>query len=279
MHKLRTQLVLVFTPFLMAVALLTRIPVAHYLPHVWEDKALAKSALWYPVVGAVIALVLMMWAWVLPDDISPWVAAIVITMSWVGMTGALHLDGVADCVDAMYAGHSVSCVPDHSDDNDEAHSLKKDTVFRVLKEPSVGAMAVVALVLLLFSKVILIANLWPTLGVSLVLSIAVARAVAVLFMVFTPYTPYASRGGLGAVIARHTSRNKALAVSGVLFFILLFYLPLSIVLIMAASVGLVFYYWRSYWVKTLGGFVGDAVGALIEVAEVMILFVLYCATL
>jgi adenosylcobinamide-GDP ribazoletransferase len=275
-------------PFFMALALLTRIPVAKYvsqqwLPHEWQDKDLGRSALWYPVVGVVIASILMLAICLLPSHISPWVAAIFLLVLWVGTTGALHLDGVADCVDAMYAGHSVPNVLNESNDK----TPKIDKVLKVLKDPTIGAMAVIALVIVLMSKTILLASLWILLDASIILpvifSISIARVVALLFMVYTPYTPYASQQGLGAVIAMHTPQKIALLVSSIfgvaLCVCFVIYASWLMMFVALLTMTAVFYFWRSYWVKTLGGFVGDAIGCFIEIMEVVILFLFYCALL
>jgi adenosylcobinamide-GDP ribazoletransferase len=295
------------TPFLMAIALLTRIPVTQWLPEQWQDSDVGRSAVWYPVVGLVIASIMAVVVWCLPEHISPWIAAMLLTILWVGITGALHVDGVADCVDAIHAGHGLPStfnVNTHAPQNninmtisdavaDEsvvAKNPKRDQVLHVLKDPTVGAMAVVAVVLLLMSKTVLLASLWlnvVALEVSIILplcvSMSAARTVALLFMMYTPYTPHTQKKGLGAAIVRYIPKKRALLMSSI------FVLGLSVSFLMFASwLMLLFvllvmlavcYVWRSYWLKTVDGFVGDSVGALIEMTEVIVLFLFYCALL
>lgn len=265
---------------LMAVALLTRIPVAQWLPQQWDDKDLGMSALWYPVVGVMITVLLLVTIWILPLGISPWVAAIVLVAVWVLMTGALHLDGLADCVDAIYAGHSVVEVKaGQGQDKEQDNNPRREKILTVLKDPSAGAMAVIALIIVLLFKVILVASLWPNVGLSVLAAIVMARTAALLFMISTPYTPYARSAGLGLVITRYVSKQAAIVVGLSVLLIAFLLLPLTSFLVVLFGIFAVGFIWRRYWIKTIGGFVGDAVGALIEVVEVMVLLLLYCAAL
>jgi adenosylcobinamide-GDP ribazoletransferase len=263
--------------FLMALSLLTRIPVTKYLPQQWRDQELALSALWYPMVGIVIAALFMcvtiFMTLLLPATLSPWVGAMVLLTLWVVITGALHLDGLADCVDAIYAAHAVMPV------NGESADARREKIFTVLKEPTVGSMAVIALLLVLFLKVILIASLWPEVGVSVLFALVVSRSAAVVFIVITPYSPHARTAGLGAVLAAYTSKNLALVISVVIVGGLFLSLPFMSWLLLLLGLVLLLIVWRRYWLKTLGGFVGDAVGALIEIIEVWVLLLFYCASL
>lgn len=252
-------------PFFMAIALLTRIPVGRWMPDDWADDRLAASAVWYPVVGVVITAVLMSLAYILPIEMSAWVASLIIVGCWVAITGALHLDGLADSVDAIYAGHAIL-----------DHELSRNRILHVLKDPAVGVMGVVSLLFILMAKWVLVANLWPAVDVSLLCAIVIARAMALIFMVTTPYSPYVSKAGLGAVIAEKTNKHHVLVVSGILCLCFWIYFSVQQFLIIAVALLVLFYWWKHFWVKKLDGFVGDTIGAFIELTEVLVLLLLYC---
>ena len=63
-------------------------------------------------------------------------------VAWVGITGALHIDGLADLADAVGAGH-----------RDPAR------LRAVLADPHVGSFGVVAIMLLLIAKLLLLHRL------------------------------------------------------------------------------------------------------------------------
>ena len=264
----------VLTPLLMAVALLTRIPVTQWLPQEqWKDKDIAASVLWYPAVGLLIATILVGGIWLLPTGMSPWVVAMTVVTLWVVITGALHLDGLADCVDAMYAGHAIAPGPNNELDP------RKQKILLVLKDPRVGPMAVIALVLVLLFKVVLVASLLPEITWAVLSATVIPRVLAGAFITFTPYTPFASTKGIGATMAEHVNKYHVAIVHLVLASLLLLTLPLSSCLILLLGLGLWFFIWRRYWMKLVGGFVGDAIGAFIEVGEVLVLFLLYCVVI
>ena len=77
---------------LVAVGFLTRLPVP---PKVFENKrAQATSLAWYPAVGLLLGGLLLALAWAL-QTLPPLMQATLLLVAWVGLTGALHLDGLA----------------------------------------------------------------------------------------------------------------------------------------------------------------------------------------
>jgi adenosylcobinamide-GDP ribazoletransferase len=150
---------------------------------------------------------------------------------------------------------------------------KKQTLLRVLKDPNVGAVGVVALVLLLLLKVSVI-SASPQLLLSVLVAMVVSRSLALAFIVSTPYTPYASKAGLGAVLAARTPKVLSIAILAVVLLGLFMVLPISGVFILLAIQLVLLYCWRDYWLKQLDGFVGDSIGALIELSEVSVLLTL-----
>ncbi len=254
-----------FDALLMAMSLMTRIPVSHYLPKQWQEQTIGYSALWYPFVGAFLALCLWLISLLLPNTFSPWAVSIVMVSLWVFITGALHLDGLADCTDAIYAGHKAV-------DND----AKKIKMLAVLKDPASGPMAVVSLVLLLLFKVILLAQLIEQtvvlLNVSLFVTLVLSRSLALLLII---NTPYARDQGIGHTLASYTPKLSAYLMVFLVIIIASFCLPLALVIGLVIILLGILYLWRRLWLRAVGGFVGDAIGALVEISEVAILFVIY----
>lgn len=125
----------------LAFQFLTRIPVykvfsiASTIP---SPQVAGKALLYYPVVGAVIGG----WLILLPIAlnyfgilVSPQMQAALVLVSWVWITGGLHLDGLADSADAWLGGFG-----------------DKQRTLDLMKDPTCGPSAVVVLVLLLLLK-------------------------------------------------------------------------------------------------------------------------------
>jgi len=68
----------------------------------FEPAELPCSARWFPLVGMLIGVLLATVLW-LGSCIDPWLGALLTLMLWVRITGALHLDGLADMSDALGA--------------------------------------------------------------------------------------------------------------------------------------------------------------------------------
>src|SRR5690606_7992123 len=119
-------------PLLIALQFLTNLPIR--LPGMPAPEEQGRSLLWYPLVGLLIGLVLVCGGWLLDDSANLLVAALLLTL-WVGMTGALHLDGLADTADAWLGGFG-DC----------------ERTLTIMKDPRSGPIAVVVLVLLLLLK-------------------------------------------------------------------------------------------------------------------------------
>ncbi|WP_405117304.1 adenosylcobinamide-GDP ribazoletransferase [Paenibacillus sp. FSL K6-1217] len=120
-----------------AFQFLTRFPVrtsAEFSP-----ELLRASVVHYPLVGAAIGLSTALGAaaasWLLPS----WPAAVVTLILWVGLTGGLHLDGWMDSADALLSYRS------------------RERMLEIMKDSRVGAMGVLACVLLLLLKASLLA--------------------------------------------------------------------------------------------------------------------------
>lgn len=81
-----------------AVAFLTRIPVRTGRA---RTPDLVRAAVWFPVVGALLGAALLLLGAVLADRTSALVAVVLVVAVEVVVTGALHLDGLADVADGL----------------------------------------------------------------------------------------------------------------------------------------------------------------------------------
>ena len=241
-----------FQPFLLALQFLTRIPVPRRAEI--SDKELGHSVIWYPLVGIVIGIVLVMVRVLTMDNDAALQAALILTV-WVLITGALHLDGLADSADAWLGGHG-----------DRERTLK------ILKDPLSGPAALVIVTLVLILKFASLEDLaqsfpmWPAL---LVIPMLARAAAVALFLT----TPYVRPEGIGAAHAEHLPlAGGVIAVLLSLLVTLLFLgwrgIPVIIAVVVAG-----FLLWTLMH-RRIGGTTGDTAGALIELTELTSLVVL-----
>jgi len=235
-------------PLLIALQFLTRLPVP--LRDRPTERDTGRSLLYYPLVGLALGLLLAAMAWALADAPALLRAALVLA-AWVLLTGALHLDGLADSADAWVGSHG-----------DRAKTLA------IMKDPRSGPMGVVALVMVLLVKfaalhALTTASDWT----ALVLAPLLARtSLPLLFLT----TPYIRPGGLGAALAEHLPRRAAMVV-----------VTLTVVAVPLAAGGrgfwllavtaAVFLLLRAQMRRRIHGATGDTAGALVELVETAVL--------
>lgn len=185
------------------------------------------------------------------------------------LTRGLHLDGLADTADGL------------------ASYKPPQQALQVMREPAVGALGVVTLLLVLLGQVAAL-SACAIAGrgtASALLAVAVGRLAATAACV--PPTPAASSTGLGALVAGTASRAVVVVWTGLLVVLFAGYQALDEgtsdatravnagrVVVAVAVALLVAGLLRRHCVRRLGGVNGDVLGALIEVTTLVVLVVM-----
>jgi len=228
---------------LIALQFLTRLPVT--LPGMPAPEQMGRSLLWYPAVGLLLGLLL--WgAHLLLGQAPALLQAAIILALWVGLSGGLHLDGLADMADAWVGGFG-----------------DRERTLAIMKDPRSGPIAVVVLVLLLLLKfAALFTLLQAGQGIYLMLLPWLGRSLLPLLLATTPYV---RAGGLGQALVDHLPRRQ---LPWVLSLHLLGMLLFGWQGLLALATGLLLLVWlRRALLQRLGGTTGDTAGALVELAE------------
>ena len=226
----------------LALQFLTRIPVPGVAD--FSPLDLSRSATWFPVVGLVVGALVAVVAFALGHR-SPALGAVVGVLAWVWLTGAMHLDGLADLSDALGASH-----------RDPQRFLA------VLADPHVGTFGIVSIVLVLMLKVAALAlgvaagALW---GVPLILAWARLGTLA-----WSRWLPPLKAG--------HGERfTWQLSAGWVVFWTVLLLAASVVVAPVLGAAPLVIAAW-GLWLKVrLGGMRGVCLGGGVEVTETALL--------
>ncbi|WP_308364995.1 MULTISPECIES: adenosylcobinamide-GDP ribazoletransferase [unclassified Microbulbifer] len=245
--------------FFYALMFLTRLPVERFVRSA-DTEVAARAVYFYPLVGALMGSLLLLSAIILAP-LGTWLAAALMVTLWVLLTGALHLDGLADCMDGYYAGHKMA-----------DKSARRERILQVMHDPACGAAALVALLLVLLLKVVAVASLWEQ-GVSLpavLLAPLLARTVILPFMALADYAR-----SEGVVAPAQTAGVQTLWLVALVTCALVSLLlgPLVAGVLFSALALLVLYWWR-FWHEQIGGYTGDCLGALVELSELLVLILL-----
>ena len=233
---------------LCAFSLLTIVPA----PFRWLDaqRPPARAMAAYPLVGLALGSVLTLVSISLQIVLPLFVAAVLILAAWALLTGGLHLDGWADCCDALPA------------------TVTRERRLEILKDPRLGSFGGVGLVLLLLVKFAAIASL-PRASLALILAPTLGRwaivNVAAMFRLARPDGMAAHfRAGLGRRELTWGMLTAALVCGFVGWIGLLAF-------VIAAITAFVFGRWAT---SRLGGVTGDVYGATCELVEAVVLVVL-----
>jgi adenosylcobinamide-GDP ribazoletransferase len=230
---------------IVAVQFLTRLPTPRIIDV--QPRDLSHSAVFFPLVGAVIGAAVALAVWALrPMD--PWIGALGGVIIWVWITGGLHLDGLGDVADAFGASHRV-----------------RERFLEVLSDPHAGNFAVMAITLQVASKLVLLALMPATASPwAVVLIAAWARFGALVWS----YTLQPLKSGLGEQFASDIRRPMIAAWSIVLIGASIWVAVPLLAALAIIPLGSLF------WRHRLGGINGDGLGASVEVTESLLLLAL-----
>ena len=231
--------------FFTAVRFLTILPVTWRAEE--DPDNFRKCLVFFPAVGILIGILGYIGARVLLAVFPQEVAAAIAIIYLAFISGALHLDGLADSADGLLSARPRS-----------------DSL-RIMKDSRTGAMGVIAVVCVLLTKFgSLIAMSPESFCKALIFMPLGGRCAILLAMAWLRYAR--AEGGLGGLFYSAGSRTAAI-VGFLLLTVLLAFLATDFMvptLLGIVSVTLLF----GWWCRTrLGGATGDTLGATCELSE------------
>lgn len=251
-----------------AIAFLTILPVA---PRA-APSAMASARCWFPLVGLLLGAALLSIellftpvslllplsdtaAYVRPA-FPPLLSGALIVIALAVLTRGLHLDGLMDSADALLGG------------------FDRERRLAILRDPNVGAFAVIALVSVMLLKIIIIAEMPPFGRLSALLLFPCLSRWAVLLTM--ELFPYVREQGLGTAFVQSRGKWQLALGFAVALFASLALGGLYGVTLLAAASALA---WGigAWAARLLGGATGDIYGAVNELTETALLFLMLAA--
>jgi adenosylcobinamide-GDP ribazoletransferase len=221
---------------IIAMQFLTRLPT----PRIAVSSAeFAASMRWFPAVGLILGAIIAGGAWA-GAWIDPWLAALAGLVLWVGVTGALHLDGLGDVTDACGAAHK-----------------DRERVLAVLADPHIGSFGAVAIGVQLLAKLVLLHALSERQAYAAILLVPFAARIGPLL--WTRWLPDL-HAGLASRF-RDAVRPVDLAFWTVALLAAAWLSPSLLV------APILLFGWAAWLWRKLGGISGDGHGAGIELTE------------
>ena len=229
---------------ILAIRFLTIVPVPG--PEAKGPRALGRAAWWFPVVGLVMGGVLLVLDRGLSQLLPPVLLAAFVWAAWKVLTGGIHLDGLADCLDGL-AGR------------DPRRRLA------IMRDSRIGVLGAAGLVLGGLLALAALAELSPAVRSRLLLlAPAVGRLMPLLVgPCFRPATPGRGAGALFLSGLSGWAGLVHLVWIGALATWLFGAWGLAPVAAAAAAA----FGWAAFLSSRLGGLTGDALGSADEIGE------------
>ncbi len=243
--------------FLLALGFFTRIPVPNFAH--FQESDLNHSAKYFPLIGIIVGLFGAVFFYV-SNLIFPQTIAVLISMSaTIYLTGAFHEDGLADSADGIGGG------------------WEREQILTIMQDSRLGTYGAVALFLMLMAKFQTLNSLNSTfIPFALITGHALSRLWAVWLMVALSY---AKPVGKAKPLATQLSKRDLVVANifGLLPFVGIIgwlvvsdHSPINIaqfILVSLLPSLIVWFWWRAKLVKNLGGYTGDTLGAMQQLAE------------
>ena len=257
--------------FFVALQFLTRVPAPRWVG--FEPEWLNRSARHFPAVGLFVGAVAAL-ALALAQTVFPPAVAVGLSMAaTVLLTGAFHEDGWADTCDALGGGAGVG----------------RERTLVIMKDSRIGAYGTVGLVLMLGLKAAALTAMPLALALpALLFAHCASRAAAVALIRWLPYAgdiehakakPLAQRisaGGLAVALGWVVLLGIALGLAIPALHGPSLWPALALASLFAAGSTA----WCARWfLRRLGGYTGDTLGATQQLAELMVLMAFLAAPL
>lgn len=235
----------------------------------WDEEFAAKSVTYFPIVGILIGCILAVMYFILSFIFPTNIITILIIIIGIVLVRGLHLDGFMDTTDGLFGGKN------------------KEDRLRIMNDSCVGSFGVVAIVLLIMFKFVLISEILnlslPKFFVAQILMLmpALGRYAMIIPMVIYPY----ARTDGTAHFTKFVRKKEILIATLLMLLSLMLLFGLStnfnfhyvVLLLMLLTVlviaSIVFSLLLSKYIASkIDGMTGDTYGAITEISEVCVLF-------
>lgn len=219
-----------------------------------NPRLLGRSMAFYPVIGLLLGLILWAAHWIFSLAFPRPLVDGLIVMLLVLLTGAFHLDGLADTCDGLASGKTP------------------EERMKIMKDHRVGTFGVAGLILILGIKFLALNALPERTGeTALLLALVLSRWSMVQL---TYRAPYARReGGLGLPFKENLAKRE-MVVATATALVLSFFFYRFWGMILWLVVGVFTLLFQKFFENKIGGITGDILGAANETNEVLVLILM-----
>lgn len=241
--------------FVAALRFLSTLPVpgsAYLFSKQTSDARVILGSAYFPLVGLILAALLSLLPLLIGAYVPKLVLAALCVITLICLTGGLHLDGLMDTCDGLFAGR------------------ERERKLEIMRDSRVGSFGVLAGISLLLLKFSLLASLdRHLLPLAFLSSLPISRwSMVCAVRLF----PVARVEGLGAVFRRTVTLPRCLfaGVTALVLAVCWLHLFGIVLWLLGSLIAVAIGRWIT---QVVGGLTGDSYGAIAEVSEVAVLLI------
>lgn len=235
--------------FAIALQFMTRLPGLGDAD--WTRDRERASVGYYSASGAIIGLIAALVYWLAGQLFPPLLASLIAVAAAIMTTGALHEDGLADICDGIGGGKT------------------RDKALAIMKDSRIGAYGTLGLIVFIGAKVIALASLPAAMVIAALVGAHAASRAAILGVLATAHYVRAEGGTASAVAAKPSSQSWTVTGGTLALVVLacLLIMPVSAIVCAVAGAAVLVLAMRQVFMRKLGGYTGDCLGAVQQAGE------------
>ncbi|MBV6817352.1 adenosylcobinamide-GDP ribazoletransferase [Rahnella sp. PD12R] len=241
--------------FLATLQFLTRIPVKERWCDGVEMKDYPRGIVCFPFVGLVVGLLSALVWGILVPHVGAFPAAVAAVIAHIMLTGALHLDGLADTCDGLFSVRS------------------RERILEIMRDSRIGTNGALALIVAILLRATLIYQLSAD-GLAVFAVLVVTPVIGRGMMSVMMFRQsYARESGMGNLFIGKISEGRFYATLLLMAALVLFIAGFSTLFALLVTLCFTFAF-RRFVASRIGGQTGDTLGAACELSELVFLFLL-----
>jgi adenosylcobinamide-GDP ribazoletransferase len=230
--------------FLILLSFFTRIPVGSKIKY--DEYCFVKALNLYTLMGAVIGIFLAFINQIFNNLYIVFIKGLILTISYIIITGGIHLDGMADTSDGIFSGRTG------------------DRIFEIMSDSHIGTFGVLSLITVVLSHFVLFSYVD---AYTCFIMPAVGRASCIAAAYNKKYAKKSK--GMGTLFIESVD-SKVLIVNLFILLVLCLLMPYRLINLTSCFAALMFSYFISCKIEEqIGGMTGDTCGFIIEISQII----------
>lgn len=213
-----------------------------------DEKDFSKGVVYFPVVGLILGLLMTSVYLYTLRVFNPLIAAVMVVVFEIFITGGLHLDGLADTFDGLYSYRD------------------KERMLEIMKDSRVGTNGVLVLIVSILLKVALIYSFRDPIYIIILMPI-VSRCMVVFL---SGISKYARNNGMGGFFIGKTTKLQMI-IALIVTSLAHYFTPYLFIAFTGVIVFNIMFRWHVY--HKIDGLTGDILGAAVELSEIIYLMI------